>query len=144
MSELTAQIALVAEARNEAARYHEMHRAALAVWEEEHAALIDDRGKAVERLRDAENWLREMTRAAYAETGNRTPAPGVGIRMVTELYYEKEKAFAWAREHDMALWLDVRAFEKIAKASPIEFVEIREQPQATIAQDLSPYLEKKE
>jgi len=37
----------------------------------------------------------------------------------------------------MALTLDVKAFEKIAKASALDFVEVAQVPKAQIASDLS-------
>ena len=89
----------------------------------------------------AEIKLRELTLKAYAETGNKSPAAGVGIREITILNYDSKIAFDWAKAHKMALKLDTEAFKKIAKADPPDFVKITTEPQATIATDLSKVLE---
>ena len=89
---------------------------------------------------EAEKALRELTLQAYAETGNKAPAPGVGIRIITRLVYDAGLALSWAKHHEIALKLDTSAFEKIAKASKPDFVEIQEEAQATIATDLSKVL----
>ena len=99
---------------------------------------------AVKNLEQAEAKLREITLAAYAETGNKTPAPGVGIREAAKLVYDERDALGWAKEHHLALQLDRKAFEKIAKADKLDCVEYLTEIVATIATDLSPYLEKKE
>lgn len=87
-------------------------------------------------LDDEENELRDRTLKAYAETGDKAPAEGVGIREVTKLEYDTKVAFDWAVEHTMAIKLDVSAFEKIAKVSPPNFVTVFQEPQATIATNL--------
>ena len=135
--ELKAQIAVVAETRKQALAITVALNAGrsqvLSQWEEQnHIALVQ--AKLAGETRDAaEAKLRAMTLEAYLETGNKAPAPGIGIRILTKLDYKTETAFEWAVNHRLALKLDVPAFEKIAKASPLEFVSLREEPQATIA-----------
>ena len=92
--------------------------------------------KAAGIVNETEDELRGLTLQAYAETGNKTPADGVGIREVTKLDYDTKTAYNWAVEHSMALNLDKRGFEKIAKVSPPDFVTITKEPQATISQNL--------
>jgi len=46
--------------------------------------------------------------------------------------YDELDAFKWAKEHSLALSLDKKAFEKIAKVDTMDFVKINEIPQATI------------
>jgi hypothetical protein len=78
----------------------------------------------------------------YEATGSKTPAPGVGIRITKAVAYDAGKALLWAREYGLALTVDAKAFERIALASPIlpgdplAFVQVTEQPQATLAKDL--------
>ncbi len=83
-----------------------------------------------------EQILRDMTLEAFKATGNKAPAVGVGIRVVTKLIYDVGKALEWAKQHGLALKLDVAAFEKIAKADKPDFFEVDTSPQATIATDL--------
>jgi len=68
----------------------------------------------------------------YKETGNKTLDYGVGIRVMKRFEYDELDAFKWAKEHSLALSLDKKAFEKIAKVDTMDFVKINEIPQATI------------
>ena len=117
---------------------------ALSQWEIDHAWMIQEVNRASVEVTEVETKLREMTLQVYAETGNKVPAPGVAVREITRLEYDPQVAFLWAQDHHMALKLDASAFEKIAKASPLDFVKMRGEAQATIATDLSKILEVKE
>ena len=66
---------------------------------------------------------------------------GVGIRECLKMHYSDDDAFEWAVAHKLALQLDKRTFEKIAMPTPMDFVTITTEPQATIAADLSEYVE---
>jgi len=140
MTELLDQIKLVAEARAKAQETSEAKHAALADWENDNVELLESDHEAHSQVAEAEAKLRELTIKAYQETGNKAPAPGVGIREVTKLEYDPSVAFDWAVEHRMALKLDTSGFEKIVKASPLDFVRVYQEPQATIATNLNPEL----
>ena len=136
INELKAQIRVVAEARGKADEVSHNLRSAQAIWEVANHALFEENELAKIQCGESEQLLRELTLQAYAETGNKAPAPGVGIRERTVLTYDNGVAFDWAKAHKMALKLDTSAFEKIAKADPPEFVKITTEPQATIATEL--------
>ena len=136
VSELKEQINIVVEARLNAKAYSEEKSRIFEELEEKHASLFADAFNASELVKEEEARLRELTLQAYAETGNKAPAQGVGIREMTKLDYDKDTAFKWATEHVMALKLDTTAFEKIVKASPLDFVKVSLEPQATIASHL--------
>jgi len=140
MTELIEQIKVVAEARVRAERALIDKLAALEVWEMENKALLEGAQEAHSQVAEAEANLRELTIKAYQETGNKAPAPGVGIREVTKLEYDPKNALMWAVEHRLALQLNKTAFEKIAKTDTPEFVTVHTEPQATIATDLSEVL----
>jgi hypothetical protein len=89
------------------------------------------------RLAEEELRLRDMAVAEHKATGAVKPGPGLGIRQVTVIEYNPADALQWAKEKDMALTLDVKAFEQIATATPLPFVTRRTEPQATIAIDLA-------
>ena len=133
---LKEQINAVVEARLNAKAYSEEKSRIFEELEEKHASLFADAFNASELVKEEEARLRELTLQAYAETGDKTPVAGVGIREVTRLEYDKTVAFKWATEHVMALKLDTTAFEKIVKASPLDFVMIYQEPMATIATQL--------
>ena len=136
---LKAQIKVVVEARQAAAKAALAKNAAFQDWQIKTKGLLDKALEALAVQAQAEGKLRELTLQAFGETGNKAPAPGVGVREVTKLTYEPKSALDWARAHGIALKLDKKAFEKIAAASPETrpgFVTITEEPQATIATDL--------
>ena len=136
LSALQEQIKQVARARQEAQRLTDEKMEKLKAWEDENQVFLDAVKVASEYRNEQENLLRELTLAVYAETGNKKPCQGVGIRELIKLAYDPLKALAWATEHKIALALDKRAFEGIAKQSPLDFVTSTTEIQATIATEL--------
>ena len=82
---------------------------------------------------EAETALRALAVDIFRRTGQKTVHPGVKIREEPQLTYDPKRALAWAMEHRMALTLDAKAFEKIAKAAHLPFVQVSVEPQATLA-----------
>jgi len=147
MTELLGQIKVVAEVRESAQKLTEAKRIAYERWLADNDGLLKSIEEANALVSAAETNLRELTIKAYQETGNKTPAPGVGIREVTKLEYDAKEAFNWAVEHKIMLKLDTPAFEKMAKMAPETrpgFVKVHTDPQATIATDLSKILQEVE
>lgn len=138
--DLLEQVKAVAQARAVSQKAKSDYDEAFNKWQEENRQLIEFRDRANEVQSEVEASLRESTILAYKETGNKQPALGVGIREMTKLEYDAKEALDWALEHKIALALDKRAFDKIAKTSPLEFVTISIEPQATIATDLDKIL----
>ena len=136
MAELEEQIKVVAVAREQARKATADRNSSYAEWEVDNTLLLNRVRDTYQQANEAEAKLRELTLQAYAETGNKAPEKGVGIREVTKLDYDPALALNWAMEHQIYLKLDVSTFEKIAKASPIPFVRIYQEPQAIIAKEL--------
>jgi len=141
---LEKQIKIVARARDNKVSLDELKKRRLNEWEETNAALLSDIANNTAFLTEAENRLREITLQAYNETGNKQPAEGVGIREVTEIRYDHREAFAWAIKHTVALQLNEKEFEGIAKSKTppldLDFVVMVVVGKATIATDLSKYI----
>lgn len=98
---------------------------------------------ASEAVAMSEDAARKLAEAIYATTQEKKPCDGVQVKVGTVYEYDAAQAFAWAQQTQMALIpesLDVKAFEKIAKATPLPFVTAREEGRAQIATDLSAYL----
>lgn len=110
--------------------------AARMAWEEEHANLLTQLKTVSGERIAAEEALRAGALEAFTATGSKKPAPGVGVRTVTRLVYAPDDALNWAKEHNLALQLDTKAFEKIAKAAPLPFVTTSEESQATLSPNL--------
>lgn len=102
--------------------------------------LIDAvKGNAAE-VDAAEDALRALTLANFERTGEKKPVAGVEVKERNTLSYSPDEAMSWARETKMALKpesLDVKAFEKIAKATDLPFVAVIVEPQVNIASDLT-------
>ena len=122
--------------RGELARLRAALAAQQAFFEAENAELLNSIADATVAMSGHETMLRDLTLATYRETGDKRRWRGVAIRVSRALYYEAEAALAWAKEHGLALALDVKTFKAIAQVQPLEFVRIKEEAQATIAQDL--------
>lgn len=136
IEQLREQIKVVAGARQKSQGMADKRKALYDEFQATHCEFFGDVVTAATVVSEAEDKLRELTLQAYAETGNKAPAEGVGIRERTILTYDGKVAFDWAKAHKMALKLDASAFEKIAKADPPDFVKITTEPQATIATNL--------
>jgi len=138
MSSIYEHLAGLADTRRELAAVKEELQKRYEQWEAKNAELIE-RKKELEALaRDLEELIRAMAVKIAKETGDKAPAPGVKIRVVTRLKYDPKEALNWALSRGMreVLALDKRAFEKAAKVLKPEVVEIEEELQATIARDL--------
>ena len=108
------QIQVVHAARLKAARIKALIDTLRAGWEIQWAAEIQESKELAEACATAEAMLREMALQAYAaDSTNKAPAPGVGIRVMQRLSYLE--APPWARKY--------------------------EEPMATIAPDLTSYVE---
>ena len=98
----------------------------------DHESLFSEIERLKENLTKTEAEIKELALNEYSETGEKQLKFGVGIRILKQLQYEEDEAFAWAKEHSMALSLDKRAFDKLARADKMDFVSINEIPQATL------------
>ena len=111
-------------------------------FEMKNASLIDAVKRAKADVAEAEAALRDAGLAHYKAHPESKKLPfGVGVRVTQSLVYDADTAFQWAQEHKMALSLDKSAFEKIAKASPLDFVTVEEVPTITIPTDTAKLLE---
>jgi hypothetical protein len=118
-------------------RTQELHELQV-VFNQQHKDLIEAKCEASFDCAQEEARLREMTLAAYQETGSKKPAQGVGIRVTKVLSYDPRTAKEWAMiyGHDNLLDLNRSRFADAAKALALDFVRIDDEPQATIAREL--------
>jgi len=139
LAELVSELA---QARAKLARLDAAISVTREEWErrfrEEHNDILNERARMRIVVDELERVVRERAVEVAKETGDKTPAPGVKIRVVQRLKYDPKEALNWALSRGMreVLALDRRAFEKAAKALKPEVIEIEEELQATIARDL--------
>jgi hypothetical protein len=133
----------VAQARTDYATAKTAVDASLTRWREENAELLELEAATKAAMAEAEEQARTCAVGFYRLCpASKTPVPGIGIRVsrVIRFGYDDGEAFAWAKEHDVALALDRGAFEQLCgTASRPAFVEVTEEEKiaATIARDLA-------
>jgi hypothetical protein len=142
--DLAAQVATVRDLR----QMHSEMQAGIderrADWEKENEKLLTSAAACKTTLAEEEAELRDLTLQAYHETGEKKPAPGVGIRITKSLSYDETAAKAWAlKENPGFLVLDRPGFEAYAKvllkmkrSIPGILLQEEERPQATISKEL--------
>lgn len=129
------------------------HKTELQRVNDEAAILVQDRyGDQLKeigtKLAFAQNVAQEVESAirlaaldSYGENGDKHPHTAVTIKVYTRLDYDPETAFTYCTHHlTVALRMDKRKFEKVAKAAGLVFVDTVDEPRATIKRDLSAYL----
>ena len=138
LDELKQQVQVVAKARRIAAEKSDDYSEAMEKWKHDNESLIAEKKDAEIDSLFAESKLRELTLAYFRETGEKKPLPELGIRVVEKLEYDLTLAFGYAKEHGVALKLDVLAFDKMAKISELRpgFVTVTPVATATIARNL--------
>ena len=131
----------VAEAREKSEELSAILAARRRQFDESVAELADFVSEARIAVSLAEDKLRQAALAHYAENPGTKKLPfGVGVRVVSSLEYDSAAAFAWAIEHKMALVLDKKVFESIAKTSAIPFVTTSETVTVTLPTDTAKLL----
>jgi len=114
-----------------------------AEWQEKLDKLEDEYKHSLDLIRGyseqieiIETEIKNVALEKYQETGEKKLDFGIGIRVMSKLGYDPDIALKWGLEHSMALTLDKKAFEKIAKVNKLDFVEYREEAIATIPREI--------
>jgi len=107
-------------------------------WMEENAGKILAASVAGDLVVEMEEKIQAAAVAEFLATGDKKPAPGVGIREVEKLDYDDILAIDWAIGHGHRGLLSLKRadFERAAKSIQPDFVTISTVPQATIARKL--------
>ena len=113
-------------------------------FEEEHKDFFANQEKLKSLISEEQNIimeckdiLRENAETGFLKDGIKKRLGGVGIRVMKELIYNSDTAFKWAKEKDLFLKLDTRAFETVAKTGEIDFVEIKEKTTVTFPKQIA-------
>jgi len=114
----------------------EEYKSEMIKFDEDHKKLIEKKIELQKSMSDLVINIQTAALKEYKETENKKPYPGIGIRVIPKLEYDEGNAMAWAKKHDLALCLDKRAFENLAKTQPFDFVKIKDNPKVTISANL--------
>ena len=99
-------------------------------FEEENKEMLDRITKLAEEQDLEKSQFKEQAIELFEKTKEKKLLCGLGIREGISLVYEEEKAFTWAKEHSLALGLDKKRFEQLAKTESIDFV--KKEPKITV------------
>jgi hypothetical protein len=102
-------------------------------WATQYASLLQDEARQKQTVHQVEATLRTLAIALYQSTDRKEIVPGVKVREMTRLIYDPHEALTWGMAHQMALMLDVKAFEQLAKVTALPFVTRTIVPQATLS-----------
>ena len=102
-------------------------------WASQYATLLQEEALQKQTVRQVETTLRALAITIYQSTASKEIAPGVRVREMTRLIYDPQEALTWAITHHMALMLDVKAFEQLARMTSLPFVTRTVEPQATLS-----------
>lgn len=105
-------------------------------FNEANADLIVDIEESGNQMFELELSIREQAIKEYEETNNKKLDFGVGIRIMNKLVYDSSLALEWAKRHNLALCLDKKVFESVAKSQTLLFVEKKEVVTATIPKEI--------
>lgn len=108
-----------------------------APFEDSIAAELAAYAEAKVAREQAEEAMRSAALAEWEQTKDRKAIGGAEVKLYDVLDYPDADALAWAKESGLCLVLDKKAFEKVAKATPLPFVTTRQEPRVSLASDLS-------
>lgn len=74
-------------------------------------------------IADLKEQLSSEALEEFKESGNKKLLGGIGIRETEKVSYDLKDAFNWAKEKDMFLQLDDKAFKKAVKSLGLDFVK---------------------
>jgi len=117
-------------------QYHTIHTQVQQLreaWASQYAPLLQDEALHKQTVHQAEATLRTLAIAIYQSTDRKEIAPGIKVREMARLIYDPQEALTWAITHKMALMLDVKAFEQLARVTALPFVTRTTVPQATLS-----------
>ena len=105
-------------------------------FNDENKHLFDEIDNLTSIILGVKNELKQQAISEYQKDGMKKRDGDIGIRVMTDLQYDEDKAFEWAKEHSLCLSLNKKDFEKIAKTQDIEFVEKKEIPTVTFPKQI--------
>lgn len=106
-------------------------------WATHYAHLLQEEAFQKQAVRHVEEALRRLAIEMYQATGSKELASGVRVREMTRLTYDPQDALTWAIEHRIALMLDSKTFDALARVTALPFVTYWVEPQATLSPCLS-------
>jgi hypothetical protein len=132
------EVKKVFELRKEVDKFKEEKKAAWEKFVAETAEINSFLKLKEQELLEAESVVRNLAVCEYQTTGNKNLEFGIKIKLMERINYDEKKALEWGLQHQLAIQLDKKAFESLAKSTPDQFafVQITKEPMATIPAQL--------
>ena len=139
-----AKLALARKKRDDTVAAMDLMQAKLEAspkWRE----LEEVRAKCTNEMNRLDAAIREAAVKVYRESGSKKPHPAVQIRVAKSYFYPEAAAIEWCKQKlpdALKVVLDSGLFQKAVMLLPNrpDFFEVKEEPKAAIATDLSGYL----
>jgi hypothetical protein len=109
------------------------------IFYSENKGLMESIASANEKLEELKSNLKKAAISEFINTSNKKLLGGIGIRVRSVLEYDESTALSWAKLHSVAVVLDKKAFENIAKDSKdieLGFVTKKEVPTVTFPKEI--------
>lgn len=137
--ELLVRAAALRDLRRREAEIASALAAESAAFQATHAALIESVRQARNATAAAETALKAIAQEEYKQTAETKLCPGITVKLFETFTYDEQVAYRWCKQAGIAInpeSLNRKEFEKIAKASPLAFVEYVKEPRVQISEDL--------
>jgi len=134
---LVAAVQRLAAARRDAVTVAAAVRSSRLSWENDHAGLLLSERQAQAAEERAEAELRALAEAHYDATGEKRPAPGVEIKIVTRVEIsDPVAALTYAKKIDLCLLLDEKTYKLLARSQDVPGTTRADVPQASVSRNL--------
>jgi hypothetical protein len=129
ITELAAHMQSLAKAEQEMQARRE-------AFDEANASLVDSIGFIKQQIETVKTEIKPEALAEFEATGNKKLVGGIGIRETSFIEYDESQAFKFAKEKDMFLQLDKKAFDKAAGSLALDFVKTGRRPSVTFPKEV--------
>lgn len=100
-------------------------------FEESIKELLDEKKLLNDKIIFQKDIISNMLLAENKATGAKKFDGGFEIKEFKNLVYDEQTAFNFAKEKQMFIQFDKKAFEKVAESLNLDFVEIKKEPKVT-------------
>lgn len=94
-------------------------------------AKLEQKKVTAEEINEIKAQISSEALDDFERTGEKKMLGGIGIRISSGIQYDEKKAFEFAKEKDMFLTLDKKAFDKAADGLGLDFVQSVEKKTVT-------------
>jgi len=102
-----------------------------ALYEKDIEDLIQQKKDKETKITELKKPLEEKVLAEFNSTKNKSYYGGIGVQERNELTYDEAQVLTWAKEKQLFLSLDKKAFEKVAESIGAPTVKVEKKAKVT-------------